>query len=265
MCYTVKGNLTNSLLCLQRMGAQPMHGQIQMLTSGKGGTGKTTLTALLGAALAARGHRVLVVELSGGPRTMDYVAAVAGQTVYDLGDVCAGRCAPEKAVVSSAVYKGLFVICAPCGGDILAPQRVIDALLHLRAQYDTILLDTGSGLGVPFAAACAVADSALIVVTPDSVSVRDGCQTAEALREASIPARLLLNRVPPALQGTGVTDLDACIDGVGAQLIGVVPFSTKILCAAATGTPPAKESHAARALHAIAARLCGEYTPLVIH
>ncbi|MEG0769426.1 MAG: AAA family ATPase [Ruthenibacterium sp.] len=244
---------------------QAKRAHVMMLTSGKGGTGKSVVTALLGAALTARGLRVLAVELGCGPRTLDYPTGVYGKTVYDLGDVFAGCCSVEKAVVESPLYPGLSVICAPCSGGVVRPNIFASAVQRMRADFDMILLDTASGLGVPFKAACAVADSAVIVTTPDCVAVRDGHVVADALRTPGhIPARLLLNRVPAYLNGVGVADLDECIDLVGVQLIGVLPESIEVRAAAATGLPLDPGGLSAAAFSAVAARICGVQIPLVI-
>lgn len=244
---------------------QAKRAHVMLLASGKGGTGKSVAAVLLGAALTARGLRVLVVELGCGPRTLDYPAGVYGKTVYDIGDVFAGRCTADKAVLQSPLYPGLSVICAPCADGMVQPQPLKNMMEQLAAEFDMILLDVASGLGVPFKAACTVTDDALVVATPDCVSTRDGYLTADALRRfGRIPARLLLNRVPRKLHGVGVTDLDECIDLVGLQLIGVVPESEQIRTAASTGLPLEPGGIPAEVFSAIAARICGGSVPLVV-
>ena len=206
-----------------------MGANVIMVASGKGGTGKSTVAVLLGAELAARGRRVLLVELDSGLRSVDYIAGVYGKTVYDVEDVLNGRCEAGKAVVESPVYRNLYVISAPYSGGHILPAALRVFVEKVGPVFDTIVLDTAAGMGVPFEAAMGVAHRALLVLTPDPVSIRDGR-----------------------------------IDTVGAQLIGVVPFSTEIQKAGATGAPLAPAGRPRLALRAIAARLCGQYTPLVI-
>lgn len=139
-----------------------MSAQVIMLASGKGGTGKSTVSVLLGAALAARTNRVLLVELDSGLRSVDVIAGVCGKTVYDVEDVLCGRCEPGKAVVESPLYKDLYVISAPySGGHISQPAlRVLtDAM---RPVFDFILIDTAAGIGAPFQAASGVCDEAVL-------------------------------------------------------------------------------------------------------
>ncbi|MEG1069121.1 MAG: septum formation initiator, partial [Ruthenibacterium sp.] len=128
-----------------------------------------------------------------------------------------------------------------------------------------ILLDTAAGMGSPFEAAAAVAHLALLVITPDPVTLRDGRIVSDALYEhPCLTVRLLLNKVPQTLAGTGIEDLDVCIDTVGAQLIGVLPDSEQVKIAGATGTKLPQDCKADRAFAAVAARICGQEIPLVI-
>ena len=243
-----------------------MAAKVVMIASGKGGTGKSTVSVLLGAALAADGRRTLLVELDSGLRSVDYIAGVSGKTVYDIGDILSGRCDAGKAVVESPVYPGLFVISAPYEGGDIRPEALAKFLDGVARVFDFILLDTAAGMGVPFAAAGAISDTALLVVTPDPVSLRDGRIVCDALLEADPDktVRLVINKVPRSLQGCGVRDLDECIDTVGAQLIGVVPQSGAVAAAGAGGTALPATEQASRAFSAMAVRLCGGRAPLVV-
>ena len=242
-----------------------MGANVIMVASGKGGTGKSTVAVLLGAELAARGRRVLLVELDSGLRSVDYIAGVYGKTVYDVEDVLNGRCEAGKAVVESPVYRNLYVISAPYSGGHILPAALRVFVEKVGPVFDTIVLDTAAGMGVPFEAAMGVAHRALLVLTPDPVSIRDGRIVCDALEAGGCPEiRLIINKVPRTLANCGIQSLDECIDTVGAQLIGVVPFSTEIQKAGATGAPLAPAGRPRLALRAIAARLCGQYSPLVI-
>ena len=214
---------------------------------------------------AVRGRRVLLVELDSGLRSVDYIAGVYGKTVYDVEDVLNGRCEAGKAVVESPVYRNLYVISAPYSGGHILPAALRVFVEKVGPVFDTIVLDTAAGMGVPFEAAMGVAHRALLVLTPDPVSIRDGRIVCDALEAGGCPEiRLIINKVPRTLANCGIQSLDECIDTVGAQLIGVVPFSTEIQKAGATGAPLAPAGRPRLALRAIAARLCGQYTPLVI-
>lgn len=131
--------------------------------------------------------------------------------------------------------------------------------------FDDIVLDTAAGMGAPFEAARTAADLALICITPDPVAQRDGRIVCDALLESGCAqVRLVINKVPRTLAGQGVRDLDECIDTVGAQLLGVVPYSAALLRAGATASALPKEEKAARVFAAMAARLCGVHVPLIV-
>lgn len=237
-----------------------------MVASGKGGTGKSTLSVYLGARLAAQGKRVLLVELDSGLRSVDIIAGVCGRTVYDIEDIFSGRCDPDKAVVESPLFPGLSVISAPYSGGEIRPQALRVLANRMSSCFDYLLLDTAAGLGDAFKAACAAATMGLVVITPDPVTMRDGRIVADELFAAGLPSvRLIINKV---MVGTfarnPVRDLDECIDTVGAQLIGVVPYSEELAAAAAAGTAPNPRLTAFAAVDHIARRILGEEVPLAV-
>ena len=229
-----------------------MNAQTIMICSGKGGTGKSTVSVLLGAQLGAWGRRVLLIELDSGLRSVDMIAGVYGKTVYDIEDVLCGRCDGSKAIVPSPLYPGLSVISAPYEGGEVRAAPLAGLILAMREYFDYILLDTAAGMGAPFTAANRLADRALVVLTPDPVALRDG----RALR--------LMNRVSRSSFGkdAAVFDLDECIDTVGLQLIAAIPESRTLQRAGAAGTALPQDCPAAIAGHALAGRILGERIPL---
>lgn len=241
-----------------------MKGRIIMVASGKGGTGKSTLSVLIGAALAARGQRVLLVELDSGLRSVDVIAGVCGKTVFDIEDILSGRCEAEKAVIESPIYPGMFVVSAPYSGGHISAGALGVMCEKMSTIFDTILLDTAAGLGAPFEAARQVAHSGIIVITPDLITMRDGKLVADEMAGLD-ELRLIINKV---YHGKGainpIKNLDECIDTVGVQLLGVVPQSRHIALAAACGEALDHNCTERRVLAAIAARLCGEDAPLII-
>ena len=237
-----------------------------MVASGKGGTGKSTVSVLLGARLAARGKKVLLIELDSGLRSVDIISGVYGKTVYDIEDVLTGVCSGEKAVVESPLYPGLSVISAPYeGGEVIeeALQKLCSAM---EPYFDWIVLDTAAGMGAPFRAALACARQALLVLTPDPVALRDGRIVSDALFDSGMDnIRLVVNRVAPKtfVQGA-VRDIDECIDTVCAQLIGVLPESRELQLAAARGEALPADCAAFTAVDNIARRLNGERVALAV-
>lgn len=246
-----------------------MNAEVIMLCSGKGGTGKSTVSVLLGARLAALGKKVLLIELDSGLRSVDIIAGVYGRTVYDIEDVLCGRCEGEKAVVESPLYAGLSVISAPYDGGEVAAAPLARLIAAMRPFFDHILLDTAAGMGAPFMAAAQTAERALIVLTPDPVALRDGRIVADRLLDGTrrqSAVRLVLNRVTKASFGrqAPVADLDECIDTVGAQLLAVIPESRELQQAAASGTVLDPHCAAAAAGEAMAKRICGARVPLTL-
>lgn len=238
-----------------------------MLCSGKGGTGKSTVSVLLGAALAQLGRKVLLVELDSGLRSVDIIAGVYGRTVYDIEDVLCGRCEGAKAIVPSPLYPGLSVISAPYEGGTVEAAPLGRLLTAMRPYFDFLLLDTAAGMGAPFTAAAAVADRALLVLTPDPVALRDGKIVADRLlhdRRPQNTVRLVMNRVTRESFGKGaaVADLDECIDTVGTQLLAVIPESAALQQCGARGAVPPPQDPAVAAGQAMARRLCGQRVPL---
>ena len=224
-----------------------MNAQTIMICSGKGGTGKSTVSVLLGAQLGAWSRRVLLIELDSGLRSVDMIAGVYGKTVYDIEDVLCGRCDGSKAIVPSPLYPGLSVISAPYEGGEVRAAPLAGLILAMREYFDYILLDTAAGMGAPFIAANRLADRALVVLTPDPVALR-----------------LVMNRVSRSSFGkdAAVFDLDECIDTVGLQLIAAIPESRTLQRAGAAGTALPQDCPAAIAGHALAGRILGERIPL---
>lgn len=239
-----------------------MDAVIIAFVSGKGGTGKSTTGVFAGEALAARGKRTLLIELDSGLRSVDIIAGVSGKTVFDWGDVLAGRCTAQKALVQSPHSEHFFVLAAPYRARALEAAAFTGMVAGLQAEFDVILLDTAAGLGESFQVATEVAHRVVLVLTPDPVALRDGRLVADQLDGGKAQLRLLLNRVPPPGRSAALPDLDAAIDTVGVQLVGVVPESPAVAKAAANGTALPKLSLEHGVFSAVAGRLLGEDIPL---
>lgn len=245
-------------------GGRFLNAETIMVASGKGGTGKSTVSVLLGARLAAHGRKVLLIELDSGLRSVDIIAGVCGKTVYDIEDVLCGRCEGAKAVVESPLYKGLSVISAPYEGGVVRPEALQKLVSAMAPFFDLILLDTAAGMGAPFTAASRVCDMALLVLTPDQVALRDGRIVADRLlADGCRNVRLVVNRVSQKSFGEAVRDLDECIDTVAVQLIAVIPESAA-LAAAAAGQALDTASLAFSAADNLARRILGQRVPLAV-
>lgn len=241
--------------------------QVLLVASGAGGAGKTTVTVFLGRSLAELGKRVLLVEMAAGLRSLDMALGLEGTTVYDLADLLLGRCPPDKAVSPVPRAPGLGLVSAPGDPAFVPGQREYEAFARwARTQYDFVLIDAPSHLAPGFVVPAAVSNGALLVAVPQPASVRGGATFSGLLRQMGVTRqRLLINRVPGQLtvrQGLG--DLDDVIDGVGAQLLGVVPAQREVADAMVLGKPLATEALAARAFANIAQRLCGHQAELAV-
>lgn len=234
------------------------------IASGKGGTGKTVCCAALGSALAILGHTALCVDCDAGLGNLDLVLGL-NDTLWDFGDILRGSVSAEQAVTAHPDIKNLGFLSAPIGADDLDAEAFRGLVDDLKARYDYVLLDSPAGLDDGFTMTAKAADSALIVVTPDLPSRRDGGRTTAKLMGCGVEnIRLIINRVEPdILKKSGVT-LDDVIDEVGARLIGMVYEDDSVRLATAHGKPLLL--YGARFAYDqffnIAGRLTGEKVPI---
>ena len=229
--------------------------RVLSVTSGKGGVGKSTLCVGLGMAYALLGKSVLMM------------LGISDRIVYDLGDLLEGRCNINKAIVESPWNPNLNVIVAPVTMESSIAMEDVQILVSgLRPHFDVIILDTPAGLGLSMRIAAA-SDLALVVTTPDSVCIRDGGKVVGALQKAHMSHhRLVINRVNSKLvKKQIVTDLDEVIDGVGSQLIGVLPDDQEMQLVTSKGLPLTADTRIVRICKAIALRIEGEYIPLLVN
>lgn len=238
---------------------------VTTIASGKGGVGKSTLCAGLGAALAQMGERVLLIDGDAGLRSLDLLLGVTEALVYDLGDVVERRCRPLEAVYPSVV-PGLSLLSAQPGRPF-APRVMRAVVDSLSPRFDRILIDGPAGIGAGFLSATAPAQSVILVATADAVCVRGTAIVRRTLAELGLEnCRLVLNRFRAgAFRRAGAfADLDELIDRAGVQLLGIVCEDEAIARGAAKGHPPEGASPAAKAFRRIARRLRGERVELVV-
>lgn len=239
---------------------------VTVITSGKGGAGKSTITAGLGSALAARGKRVLLIDGDAGLGCLDHMLGVSERRVFDIADVVSGAAEPDKAVYCSGISPNLFLLPAPdTEEDVVSPDIMRELVGIFARYYDHVLIDSPAGVGQGFLSAAASARRALLVATPDPVCVRDTAQTRLRLQEAGVTQqRLIINRFSGSnFRSQGYySDLDSVIDAAGVRLIAVVPDDPQLSAAAANAEPAPQKSPGAMALARLAARLEGEQVPL---
>ena len=243
-------------------------GQAIAFVSGKGGTGKTSLVAGLGAALAQSGKTVLCIDCDIGLRNLDLSLGLSDRTLMDFSDVILGRCSFENAVIRHPALKGLYLLSAPLR---LAADEVTEAQMRrfiaaCRQVFDFVLLDAPAGLGLGFTLSLAGADRVVVVTQNDPPSLRDAQRTAACLhRFPAGSVHLVVNRVDAKLFKTIHTTIDDAMDAAGLPLIGLVPADELVPIALARGTSLllTGDRRAAVAYKNIARRLSGERVPLM--
>lgn len=244
-----------------------MSAQIITITSGKGGVGKTTATANLGAALAALENRVVCLDADIGLRNLDVVMGLENRIVYDFVDVVEGRCKLRQALIRDKRLETLFLIPAAQTRDktAVSPQDMVRLTDELRKDFDWILIDSPAGIERGFRNAIAPADMIAIVTNPEVSAVRDADRIIGLIEaEEKGPGKLILNRVKPEMVRRGdMLGTDDILDVLAIQLIGIVPEDEQVTVATNQGVPVVLDSgsRAGQAFKNIARRLMGEEVP----
>ena len=244
-------------------------GQCIAVVSGKGGTGKTSFAAGVGAALALSGRRVLCVDCDIGLRNLDLALGLSDRALMDFTDVAQGRCPLETAVVTHPRLPGLALLTAPLRmrGRPVTAGEMRKLLAQVRSQYDFCLLDAPAGLGEGFLLATAAADRCVVVTTADASSLRDAQHTVmELTRFGPGKLHLVVNRVRKKLLRSMHATIDDAMDRAGLPLLGVIPEDDALPLALNQGTPLLLASGscpASSAYRNIAIRLQGGKVPLL--
>ena len=240
-------------------------GTVITVTSGKGGTGKTTVTGGVASCLARLGKTVLCIDMDIGLRNLDISLGLSDRALMDFADVALGNCPLARAAVSHPDLPNLSLLTAPMR---LPPQVTagsIRALLRTaRDRYDYIFIDCPAGLGPGFQLATCGADRALVVATNDASSLRDAQRTVEELSFLR-QIHLVMNRIQPKLLRQLRTTIDDAMDAAGLPLIGVIPEDRRVILAANMGRPLILEGRrgAANACLNIAKRIEGYRVPIM--
>jgi septum site-determining protein MinD len=244
-------------------------GEVIVITSGKGGVGKTTTSANLGAALAVLEKKVVLIDADIGLRNLDVVMGLENRIVYDLIDVIEENCRLKQALIKDKRYSNLYLLPAAQTKDKTAvtPEQMKKLCDDLKDDYDFIIIDCPAGIEQGFKNAIAGADRAIVVTTPEVAAVRDadriiGLLEANELRNP----KLILNRIRPDMVKRGdMMTLEDVTEILAVEIIGVVPDDESIVISTNRGEPAAmdKSSLAGQAYRNIARRVLGEEVPLM--
>ncbi|MTI58739.1 MAG: septum site-determining protein MinD [Firmicutes bacterium] len=245
-------------------------GKVIVITSGKGGVGKTTTSANLGTALAMMDKRVCLIDADIGLRNLDVVMGLENRIVYDIVDVVEGNCRLEQALIRDKRQNNLFLLPAAQTRDKTAvtPFQMQELTEVLKKDMDYIIIDSPAGIEQGFKNAIAGADRAIIVTTPEVSAVRDadriiGLLETEGLNEPEV----IINRLRLDMVEKGdMMDIDDMIEILAINLLGVVPEDENIVISTNRGEPivlKADKSKAGSAFNNIARRIEGEELPLM--
>ncbi len=240
-----------------------MDGRIIVITSGKGGVGKTTATASLGAALAMQDRRVVVVDMDIGLRNLDVVMGLENRIVFNIVDVVKGKCRIQQAAIKDRRIKNLFLIPASQSDNknVLIPEDMIRFGGKLKEEFDYVLIDCPAGIERGFENSVAAADEAIVICTPEVASVRDADRVIGLLYSRSITPKLLVNRIVAQMVERGdMLSHEDIVDVLSVDLLGLVPMDDQVVISTNTGSPlvTLKDSQAGEAFRRIARRIEGE-------
>lgn len=243
--------------------------EVIAVVSGKGGVGKTTTTANIGTALAAMGHKVLLIDGDVGLRNLDISLGMQDKVVYHFHDIIEERCDASMAVISDYKYVGLNLLSAPQGinGSEIDKEKFKNVVDDFRTQYDYIIIDCSAGIDDSFTMAVTAADRIIIIATPEMISVRDADAVATRLEKLGITnIFLLINRIDIDMIKKGdMIDIDTIINAVSVPLIGAVPENKEVLISNNKGKPVVLQtkSRCGMAFINIAKRITGQKVPII--
>lgn len=245
-------------------------GKVIVVTSGKGGVGKTTATANIGAGLASQGHSVVLIDTDIGLRNLDLVLGLENRIVFDLVDVVEGKCRSfRQALIKDKRFDNLSILASAQSRekDAVKPEQMKKLCNELKDAFDFIILDCPAGIEMGFKNAIAGADEAIVVTNPEVSAVRDADRIVGLLEAAEIDTiRLILNRVKPGLikrgQMLSVTDVQ---DILNIELLGQVPEDERIVHSSNKGEPAILDprSKAGMAYRNVVARILDPAVPIV--
>lgn len=244
-------------------------GEVIVVTSGKGGVGKTTTTANLGTGFALLGKKVALVDADIGLRNLDVVMGLENRIVYDLVDVTEGNCRLKQALIRDKRFENLYLLPAAQTRDktAVSPEQMRDLCRDLAQDFDYVLIDCPAGIEQGFKNAIAGADRAVIVTTPEVSAVRDADRIIGLLEsEGKGNPKLIVNRIRPKMVKKGdMMDIDDIIEILAVDLLGIIPEDEYIVISTNKGEPAVSNptSLAGTAYKNIVRRLMGENVPLM--
>jgi septum site-determining protein MinD len=245
-------------------------GEAIVVTSGKGGVGKTTTTANIGTALAQLGKRVCMIDTDIGLRNLDLVMGLENRIIFDLVDVIEGNCKLHQAMIKDKRFDDLLYLLPAAqtkDKSAVTPEQVKELVNRLKADFDFVLIDCPAGIEQGFKNAVAGADKAIVVTTPEISSIRDADRVIGLLEREELDATyLVVNRIRPHMTRTGdMLDVDDVVAMLSVDPIGYVPDDEEVIKHLNLKEPVAMnhEAKAGIAYRNIARRILGDSVPFL--
>lgn len=244
-------------------------GESIVVTSGKGGVGKSTTSVNIGTALALCGKRVCLVDTDIGLRNLDVLMGLENRIIYDIVDVVEEKCQLKKALIKDKRCDELYLLAAAQTKDksSLSSNELRRMIAELKDEFDYVVIDCPAGIESGFQNAVAGADQAIVVTTPENAAVRDADRVIGLLEREKLPApKLIINRLRTHMtKNGGMMDVDEVVAVLAIQLLGVVPDDERVIRAGNLGEPIAFDnSPAGKAYRNISKRIQGEMVPLLV-
>lgn len=241
-----------------------------VITSGKGGVGKTTSTANIGTALALQGHKVCLIDMDIGLRNLDVVLGLENRIIYDVIDVAEGRAKVHQALIKDKRFEDLlFLLPASQHADknAIQPERMKEIVNELKEFYDYILIDSPAGIEQGFENSVIAADAAILITTPEISAIRDADRIIGILEQRDIEApKLVINRIRKEMMDSGdVMDVEEITRHLSVELLGIIYDDDEVVRTANKGNPVVLDPDfiSSRGYRNIARRILGESVPLL--
>lgn len=243
--------------------------EVIVVTSGKGGVGKTTTSANIGTGLAMLGKRVVLIDADIGLRNLDVVMGLENRIVYNIIDVIEGNCKISQGLIKDKKNPTLYLLPAAQtrDKDAINPEQMVKLCEDLREEFDFVIIDCPAGIEQGFKNAIAAADRALVVTTPEVSAIRDADRIIGLLEANEIHnIRLVVNRLRQDMVNRGdMMSIDDVIEILAIDLIGVMPDDENIVISTNTGDPIAANTDTlpGKAYANMCLRITGEEIPYI--
>lgn len=245
-------------------------GESIVVTSGKGGVGKSTTTVNIGTALALAGKKVCLVDTDIGLRNLDVLLGLENRIIYDLVDAIEKKCRIQQALIKDKRCEELYLLPSAQTKDktCISSNQLRWLVAELKEEFDYVIIDCPAGIEMGFQNAISGADQAIVVTTPESTAIRDADRVIGLLEKEQIaPPKLVVNRLRKQLvKMGGMMDVDEVVSMLAIDLLGVVPDDDQVIHAGNMGEPIVFDSRnqAGKAYRNIARRIQGEMVPLMM-